>query len=175
MKKKIKIIAIIVLVLLVLFVPIPNGRYKDGGTKFYTALTYKVVHWNVLFGADGVYSKTRLYLFPDNFKSYSELLELEDIPYDEEIDGQESTGTTTDYPAAIMVEGEVYLYEGAVMTTEIMNSVVTGYTTSYTDTFPQEDGETNFSRELNLPYVKVEDGIAILVDEEWHLCTPKDF
>lgn len=117
MKKKIKIIAIIVLVLLVLFVPIPNGRYKDGGT----------------------------------------------------------TGTTTDYPAAIMVEGEVYLYEGAVMTTEIMNSVVTGYTTSYTDTFPQEDGETNFSRELNLPYVKVEYGIAILVDEEWHLCTPKDF
>ena len=54
MKKKIWIIIAIAAVLAILFVPIPTGQYKDGGTREYTALTYKIVNWNRLT-EDGTY------------------------------------------------------------------------------------------------------------------------
>ncbi|MBQ3194801.1 MAG: hypothetical protein IJB59_14665, partial [Oscillospiraceae bacterium] len=53
-------------------------------------------------------------------------------------------------------------------------SAIIGYTTSYTDTYPEKDGETNFNRELNMPYARVEGGIAVLYENEWYLCTPKE-
>ena len=82
--------------------------------------------------------------------------------------------TEKDYPAAIMAEGEIYLKSAAAMPAEIDESAIIGYTTSYTDTYPEKDGETNFNRELNMPYAKVEGGIAVLYENEWYLCTPKD-
>ena len=88
--------------------------------------------------------------------------------------GCHNSSTTSDYPAAIMVDGEIYLLNSEPMPAEIDHSSIIGYTTSYTDTFPQKDGETNFNRELEMPYAKVEDGIAVLYDNEWHLCTLKD-
>lgn len=73
MKKKIWIPIITAVVLLaVLFVPIPSGTYKDGGTREYTALTYKIVDWNKLT-SDGKYDKTKIYFFPNNIKSIDEL------------------------------------------------------------------------------------------------------
>ena len=78
MKKKIWIlITAAALLLIILFVPIPSGTYKDGGTREYTALTYKIVDWNRLTG-DGIYDKTRIYLFPNNFKSVVSLWEMEE-------------------------------------------------------------------------------------------------
>ena len=71
MKKKIWIPIVIVLIA-VLFIPIPSGVYKDGGTREYTALTYKIVDWNRLTG-DGTYNETRVYFFPYNFKSIGDL------------------------------------------------------------------------------------------------------
>lgn len=82
--------------------------------------------------------------------------------------------TETDYPAAIMAEGEIYLKSANPVSDEIDESAIIGYTTSYTDTYPEKDGETNFSRELNLPYARVEGGIAVLVDQKWYLCTQKN-
>ncbi len=46
MKKKVITIGSVILVLLILFIPIPHGTYRDGGTKDYCALTYRVVEWN---------------------------------------------------------------------------------------------------------------------------------
>ena len=60
----------------VLFVPLPSGTYKDGGTREYTALTYKVVDWNRLMG-DTVYDQTKFYAFPNNFKDIDTLWESE--------------------------------------------------------------------------------------------------
>ena len=77
MKKKILIPIIIFLLLLILFVPIPSGVYKDGGTKAYTALTYKIVDWNRITG-DLIYDETRIYPFPANFKSIDQLWHLEE-------------------------------------------------------------------------------------------------
>ena len=34
-----------------------------------------------------------------------------------------------------------------------------------TDTFPEKDGETNFNREIGMPYAKVEEGIAVLYEK----------
>ena len=82
------------------------------------------------------------------------------------------SGVETDYAAAIMVEGEVYLKTVTAMPAEIDESAIIGYTTSYTDTFPEKDGETNFNRELNMPFARVEGGIAVLYQNEWYLCTP---
>ena len=78
MKKKTWIPIIVTVVLLaVLFVPIPSGTYKDGGTREYAALTYKIVDWNKLT-SDGKYDKTKIYFFPNNFKSINELWTYEE-------------------------------------------------------------------------------------------------
>ena len=82
------------------------------------------------------------------------------------------TYTETDYAAAIMVDGTIYYKTVTAMPAEVDESAILGYTESYTDTFPEKDGETNFNRELDMPYAKVEDGIAVLYENEWWLCTP---
>ena len=68
MKKKIWIPILVIVVLAILFTPIPTGVYKDGGTREYTSLTYKIVDWNRLTG-DTTYDETKVYFFPYNFKS----------------------------------------------------------------------------------------------------------
>ena len=73
MKKKIWIPILVVVVLAILFTPIPTGVYKDGGTREYTSLTYKIVDWNRLTDSGGIYEKTKVYFFPYNFKSISSL------------------------------------------------------------------------------------------------------
>lgn len=85
-KKTIAIVLTVVIVALVLFLPIPQGPYDDGGTREYVALTYRIVVWNrynSIYDENGTmvglekYSKTSVYWFPDNFKSYSELWQME--------------------------------------------------------------------------------------------------
>lgn len=76
MKKKLLLVIVAVVVLCALFVPIPKGPYKDGGSREYCALTYKVVDWNRL-SAEDVYDETRIYWFPNNFKSIDTLWERE--------------------------------------------------------------------------------------------------
>lgn len=78
------------------------------------------------------------------------------------------------YPAAIMVNDQIYYWSVQAMPAEIDESAVLGYTKSYTDTFPKKNGETNFNRELGMPYAKVEEGIAVLYQNEWYMCYPKD-
>ena len=77
MKKKLWIPIVIVVLLAILVTPIPTGRYKDGGTREYKALTYKIVKWRRSTGGDIVYDKTRAYFFPDNFKSIDDLWQVE--------------------------------------------------------------------------------------------------
>ena len=81
-KKKLTII-LIALVVLILIFPMYRGRIKDGGTKKYTALTYKVIKWHRLIDVDvddgswTYYRKTRVYFFPQNLLSTEELWDLE--------------------------------------------------------------------------------------------------
>lgn len=82
-------------------------------------------------------------------------------------------GAAGDYPAALRVEGKVYLL-GQAMPAEVEESAIIGRTASYTDGWPQRDGETNFSREPGLPYARVEGSIALLYENEWHLCEPAE-
>lgn len=72
MKKKIWICIAGVVLLAILFVPIPSGTYKDGGTRAYSALTYRIVKWQRDTGSD-VYRATRVYWLPNNFKSIDSL------------------------------------------------------------------------------------------------------
>lgn len=76
MKNRKLIIGIIIIVLLVLVIPVPAGVLKDGGTRVYQALTYKIVKWNRLTDM-GTYSNTRVYPFPKSMLSIDELWELE--------------------------------------------------------------------------------------------------
>ena len=71
-KKGILTILAIVLCLAILFVPVPRSPYKDGGTREYCALTYKVVDWNRLT-SDSIYDATKVYWFPNNFQSIDDL------------------------------------------------------------------------------------------------------
>ena len=66
-----------VLFLALFFVPIPGKSCNDGGTRTYRALTYQLVDWNRLTD-DGVYDKTRIYWFPNNFQSIDALWAAEE-------------------------------------------------------------------------------------------------
>ena len=77
-----------------------------------------------------------------------------------------------DYPATIMVDDVVYYLDSEIVA-EVDESAILGYTNSYTNDMPKKNGETNFNRELNMPYAKVENGIAVLYHNEWVLCLPK--
>ena len=82
------------------------------------------------------------------------------------------SGVETDYAAAIMVEGEIYLKTVTAMPAEIDESAIIGYVESYTDAIPEKDGETNISKDLiGAPYAEVEGGITLLYENEWYLCT----
>lgn len=52
------------------------------------------------------------------------------------------------------------------MTTELDETTTLEYTISYTETFPQKDGETNFNCQLVMPCTKIKDGVALLYDNE---------
>ena len=84
------------------------------------------------------------------------------------------SGKETDYAATIMVNGKIYYKTAMALPVEIDESAFLGYTDSYTDTFPKKDGETNFNRELGMPYARVEDGIVVLYENEWYLCSPME-
>ena len=73
MRKKIWIPILIVAVIAILVIPIPSGTYKDGGTREYTSLTYKIVDWNRLTDDGSIYSATKVYFFPNNFRSIDNL------------------------------------------------------------------------------------------------------
>lgn len=73
MKKKIWIPILIVAVIVILVIPIPTGTYKDGGTREYTSLTYKIVDWKRLTDDGSTYSATKVYFFPNNFRSIDNL------------------------------------------------------------------------------------------------------
>ena len=83
--KKWIISAVVLALLLVLFLPIPQGVCRDGGTRVYQALTYKIVKWNRMIDIvydDGrditkTYQNTSVFWFPDNQKDSDELWEIE--------------------------------------------------------------------------------------------------
>lgn len=77
MKKKTAIGVIAAILVVILFVPIPTGRYKDGGTRVYSALTYRIVKWNRITEDGGVYEKTRVYFLADRFRSIESLWDKE--------------------------------------------------------------------------------------------------
>lgn len=72
-----KIIIICIIVVLILIIPIPTGKARDGGTKTYTALTYKIVVWHHFCDDDKVFAETKVYFFPSNYLSLDELFERE--------------------------------------------------------------------------------------------------
>ncbi len=100
MKKKVILIILAILIFLaVFFIPIPKGPYKDGGTREYAALTYKIVDWNRLTQS-GTYDKTKVYLFPENFKSISELWHYEE----DEVETTFIATVTEKYSTSVVVE-----------------------------------------------------------------------
>lgn len=81
-------------------------------------------------------------------------------------------GTETMYLLGIMVDGVFYEKPYQPSPMEVDESAIIGYVESYTDTFPDKDGETNISKDMiGEPFAKVEGGIAILYQNEWWLCT----
>ena len=75
MKKKKKVVIIIIIIVIALLVipfPVPM-TYKDGGTKVYNAVLYRIVVWHALDldSPDGYKTGTDIHFIPDNFKNLS--------------------------------------------------------------------------------------------------------
>ena len=64
---------IIVVILAILLIPVPMGEEEYDATRAYTSLTYKVISWDL-----PNYQKTKVYFFPENFKSIDEIYEYEE-------------------------------------------------------------------------------------------------
>ena len=93
MKKKL-IIAVLVVIILAL-IPVPRtykGAESDEGTKYYQALTYKIVKWNRKFYKDLVFTETEFYRFPFNFHSIDEL--WNGMCIDPAVEAEDETETT---------------------------------------------------------------------------------
>lgn len=80
-----------------------------------------------------------------------------------------SVGVSTDYPAAIKVEGEVFLLSGEVLAFPELEAE--GYTTGYTNTYPEEDDSCNFYREIGMPYAFYQGDLLVYFEENWRICT----
>ncbi|MBO5939311.1 MAG: hypothetical protein J6Q82_07445 [Clostridia bacterium] len=88
MKKKILgIILVTVVLLAILFVPIPSGTLKDGGTRVYSALTYKIVDWNRMY-EDETFDETKIYFGADQRKTVDELFAQEEETIDKFVCGE---------------------------------------------------------------------------------------
>lgn len=72
LKKAIIIVVSIIVVILVLVIPV-SKTYPDGGTTIKSALSYKLINWNVRHGYNNTYTTGEdIYFFPNNFKSYDD-------------------------------------------------------------------------------------------------------
>ena len=81
---------------------------------------------------------------------------------------------SADYPAAIMVNDVVYYYTYEdVPTEQVDDNTILGYTESYTDSLPSQNGQTNFLRDTGAPYAKYDDGIIVFMDGKWGYFTEK--
>ena len=70
------LLKVFVVLLLVLLIPVSGPVYRDGGTREYRALAYRIVVWNRLVD-DGIYHKVSVYTFPDCLRSIDELWDME--------------------------------------------------------------------------------------------------
>jgi len=76
-----------------------------------------------------------------------------------------------DWQAAIMVDGVVYWSTDTPVSAEVDESAIRAVT-SYTDTQPEEDGQTNFDRSLTTQYAMTDGGLLVRMNGEWILFDP---
>lgn len=76
---------------------------------------------------------------------------------------------------AVMVEGQVYCTTGEEFSGEVDESALLSKVSSVVplSQWPEKEGEANFG-ETGAPYARTEDGLVVLVDQEWTLFTPKE-
>lgn len=84
---------------------------------------------------------------------------------------QEPGMAVEDYCPAIMVDGVVYWSTDTPVPGEVEESAIRTVT-SYTDGQPEEDGQTNFDRDLTTRYAMTDMGLVVLMDGEWILFDP---
>lgn len=72
---------------------------------------------------------------------------------------------------AIMVDGILYWSTG-VPAAETVDEGDVRTVTSYINTVPEMDGQTNFSQDLSARYAMTSQGLAVWMDEEWILFEP---
>ncbi len=77
----------------------------------------------------------------------------------------------SDCCAAIMVDGVLYWSTGTPVPGEPAEEAIRTVT-GYTDTVPEEDGQTNFDRDLTTWYAMTDLGLVVLMDHEWVLFDP---
>lgn len=80
-------------------------------------------------------------------------------------------GSQGDYYAAVMVDGTVYWSTGTPVPGEPAEEAIRTVT-GYTGAVPEEDGQTNFDRELTTRYAVTDLGLVVLVENEWILFDP---
>ncbi|GEM_PF-1315742 len=115
MKKTIIIAAVIIIVImLVLFIPTHKEVFRDGGTKEYRALAYKIVVWNRITPS-GIVHKTSVYWYPRSLNGIDMLWDYEQQKAAEIYAGTfvwEKEGIGGDFTITLKKDGTFTYYEG---------------------------------------------------------------
>ena len=104
----------------------------------------------------------------DNAPSEDQVPDVAEPALPEETDQSVNGG---EHRPAIMVDGILYWSTG-VPAAETVDEGDVRTVTSYINTVPEMDGQTNFSQDLSARYAMTSQGLAVWMDGEWILFEP---
>ena len=183
MKKELKILFIVLGIILVLgaiFFVIDYDRakkqekpifciniatYRDGGTKEYLGLGYKVIDFHTLEGFDDIKIGTWFI----NYNDFNEEMKVYETKFEEELRKNE------EYTKMIQVNGKLYINNGEESTVTGRCGNMDGQITTNVkqDEVPTQDNQSNFSGYPEYQY-GAENTIEVKINDKWFVFRLKD-
>ena len=141
------------------------ATYRDGGTKEYLGLGYKVIDFHTLEGFDDIKIGTWFI----NYNDFNEEMKVYETKFEEELRKNE------EYTKMIQVNGKLYINNGEESTVTARCGNMDGQITTNVkqDEVPTQDNQSNFSGYPEYQY-GAENTIEVKINDKWLVFRLKD-
>lgn len=141
------------------------ATYRDGGTKEYLGLGYKVIDFHTLEGFDDIKIGTWFI----NYNDFNEEMKVYETKFEEELRKNE------EYTKMIQVNGKLYINNGEESTVTGRCGNMDGQITTNVkqDEVPTQDNQSNFSGYPEYQY-GAENTIEVKINDKWFVFRLKD-
>lgn len=141
------------------------ATYRDGGTKEYLGLGYKVIDFHTLEGFDDIKIGTWFI----NYNDFNEEMKVYETKFEEELRKNE------EYTKMIQVNGKLYINNGEESTVTGRCGNMDGQITTNVkqDEVPTQDNQSNFSGYPEYQY-GAENTIEVKINDKWLVFRLKD-